>query len=188
MTRANNQALIDKCVANGGRVGGEIGGGGVISSITTPKNLKKGDTFTVTVRPPRKPAHVWGEKNTTEKLYYDLYLAPKLYDKQLSSYERVEFETDPIILPAERCKYYIDFTCWRNDGLIEYHEVKGGYQDKKTGRWKSTEHDAESRVKFKWASTLHPGRLFFWAKLQKGGTFKIEVWKAGKKISGGNSL
>ena len=91
----------------------------------------------------------------------------------------------PAIKLAEKCKYTPDFGykfpgCWQ--GFIE---VKGPFE--KGG--------AESRVKFKWASSILPNNPFVWMKQQrpskrrkangelvKKAPWLIEVWKAGYKL------
>ena len=62
--------------------------------------------------------------NSTEARYYTAHLAPRVRAGELATvaYEGVSLK----MLNGHR--YTADWACWRSDGTMELHEVKGGYR------------------------------------------------------------
>jgi hypothetical protein len=106
--------------------------------------------------------HKKGEMTGTERRYEEYYLTPRLVVGEIAAYL---YEGEPIKL-AKRSTYCPDFTVYNLDGSREYHEVKGAGPVIQN-----------SRTKWKIAAHYNPDCRFVWAREQKGGGFKIEVYQ-----------
>ena len=71
---------------------------------------------------------------------------------------------------AEGVRYNPDFLVVRLDGVIEFHEVKGGYK-------KDSKRYDKGRIKFRTAAEAFPWFQFVWVTWQKGQWQVEKYWK-----------
>jgi hypothetical protein len=102
----------------------------------------------------------WTRANKTEQAYYVHHLGPFLGTK----YSRIDFEPETLLL-GEDCRYTPDFRVIPQDGVVEFHEVKGPHARE------------DAVVKYRTAPLLHPYR-FFLAQLNERGEWSVREWGA----------
>jgi hypothetical protein len=105
--------------------------------------------------------------NKTENRWQERLLQRKHILKEVQSfeYEAVKLRIN------DRCWYTPDFLVVVTGGLIEFHEVKGGYI-----------HD-DAMVKFKAAAALHPWAVFRMMQWDKGSWTEIQTLNVGKETA-----
>lgn len=103
--------------------------------------------------------HKPGVMNAME-LEYAMHLE---LEKQVGTISRVDYEPEKLRL-AKKTFYTPDFRVVRADGVIEFHEVKGHWED-------------DARVKIKCAAEMHPYKFIAVKKRAKknGGGWDFEV-------------
>jgi hypothetical protein len=102
--------------------------------------------------------------NATEAAYAQRLRRLKLEGK-IHGYR---FEWEYIDL-SDDCTYTPDFDVIRNDGCIEYHEVKAMWTGRKVG-WRE-----DAKIKFKWARNSRTN-VFVLAARHKDGTWHLEEY------------
>jgi hypothetical protein len=130
-----------------------------ISSATSPPTAVQTEPKPVTVKARAKTARrVIGQMNKTEAAYA-AYLDERLARKEIV---RWDFEAEALRL-ADKTFLHVDFRVILPDGMVEFHEVKGHWQD-------------DARVKMKVAAAQHPYTFIaVKAKTKKsGGGWDIE--------------